>query len=658
MAVTLPGIQPAVEIDPLFTAPAVTSDNNTVFSVGSPGSFTVTSTGVDTPLVRVTGPLPRGVQAISGTFPDGDFNGTATIDGTPTEIGVFRLTIDACNGAGCVSQAFVLEVTGAPAFTSRSAAAFGTDGAGTFGVAATGDPSPVITQTGLPPWAFLTNNGDGKASLTALPPPVGAANAYPVQLTAYNGIGAPATQTFTLRVVTAVTVTPSTAHLVPGSQPLRAFSRGFSQQLRATGRYPDGTTGDITDSVTWSSSNEGVASITPGALATAHALGTATVTAASASPLAGTAAVTVAKPLSIAVTPATIELTPNQTQQYTATGCYADPCSDAAHNFDITGNVTWSSLNSNVRVAADGLATAQTGGPGAVFADIVSTAGDVSGSADVTVTHGDVTSVEVTPGNRTVNVGTTVRYSATLVHADGTRLPSTNVTWSSADVSGTGVATIGPGGDAFGAFLDCGDICCACLRTRQSECTLVCETIENASTGRVLRDSGVILRLIEIKSRFLRVQKIDIELQAADFDFDRPGRSGALQNARDQFKSFCLSDRRVVPLDDCDASEQIDNRADDERLAQIHSQGQGLQNEIVVVTIKDYAGQAVALAPNHAAKFWIDLSAIAIVGRLRDPALEEIEVEVLPLARKTACYNLRFGIVDRAPNQMVLAVFE
>src|SRR5207302_4839023 len=113
----------------------------------------------------------------------------------------------------------------------------------------------------------------------------------------------------------------------------------------------------------------------------------------------------------------------------------------------------------------------------------------------------------------------------------------------------------------------------------QSECTLVCETIENPPTGRVLRDSGVILRLIEIKSRFLRVQKIDIELQSVDFNFDWSGRRGALQNSSSQIQSLSFPHRRIISLDDCDPSKNIDNCSDNQGFPQIHRQRERLQNK-------------------------------------------------------------------------------
>ena len=56
---------------------------------------------------------------------------------------------------------------------------------------------------------------------------------------------------------------------------------GATQQFTATGTYSDGTSHNVTTSVTWSSSNTGVASIGSSGLATAVAVGTTTITASS-----------------------------------------------------------------------------------------------------------------------------------------------------------------------------------------------------------------------------------------------------------------------------------------------------------------------------------------------------------------------------------------
>jgi hypothetical protein len=91
------------------TAPSITSANSTTFTVGTAGSFTVTTTGTPTPSLTEAGALPSGV-----TFANKG-NGTATLSGTPAAgtAGSYPITITASNGVGTnASQAFTLTVGG------------------------------------------------------------------------------------------------------------------------------------------------------------------------------------------------------------------------------------------------------------------------------------------------------------------------------------------------------------------------------------------------------------------------------------------------------------------------------------------------------------------------------------------------------------------
>jgi hypothetical protein len=90
-------------------APAITSADHTTFTVGSGGSFTVTTTGFPSSSLSESGALPTGV-----TFADNG-DGTATRSGTPAPGagGVYNLTLKASNGAGSdATQAFTLTVNG------------------------------------------------------------------------------------------------------------------------------------------------------------------------------------------------------------------------------------------------------------------------------------------------------------------------------------------------------------------------------------------------------------------------------------------------------------------------------------------------------------------------------------------------------------------
>jgi IPT/TIG domain-containing protein len=88
------------------TAPAITSANNTTFTVGVQGSFVVTASGSPTPSITEAGALPSGVT----------FNtATNTLSGTPaaSTAGPYNITFTASNGAGANAvQNFTLTVGG------------------------------------------------------------------------------------------------------------------------------------------------------------------------------------------------------------------------------------------------------------------------------------------------------------------------------------------------------------------------------------------------------------------------------------------------------------------------------------------------------------------------------------------------------------------
>lgn len=106
------------------TPPTITSANNTTFTVGVAGTFTVTTTGNPNPALSETGTLPSGV-----TFVDKG-NGTATLSGTVPNSsynGTYPLTITAQNSQGTANQAFTLTIAaGTLSITVPSTVSLGT----------------------------------------------------------------------------------------------------------------------------------------------------------------------------------------------------------------------------------------------------------------------------------------------------------------------------------------------------------------------------------------------------------------------------------------------------------------------------------------------------------------------------------------------------
>ena len=173
--------------------PAITSANNTTFTAGTAGSFTVSATGYPTPSLSETGALPSGV-----TFVD-NHNGTGTLSGTPAAGGVFSISFSAQNGIGSpATQAFTLTVSQAPAITSANNVTFVVKTAGSFTVTTTGYPISSITEKGtLPKGLKFVDNKNGTGTLSGTPTATGPTS---ITFTASNGIGSAATQTFTVTV--------------------------------------------------------------------------------------------------------------------------------------------------------------------------------------------------------------------------------------------------------------------------------------------------------------------------------------------------------------------------------------------------------------------------------------------------------------------------
>ncbi|MBT9331512.1 Ig-like domain repeat protein [Paracidobacterium acidisoli] len=179
-------------------ASAITSANNTTFAVGTPGSFTVTTSANPRASLSESGALPSGV-----TFIDNG-NGTATLSGMPAAGagGIYAITITASNGIGPnAAQSFTLTVGQAPAITSPVSTTFTTGVPGAFTIAATGYPTAVLSESGaLPGGVTFTSNANGTATLAGTPA-AGSANTYPLTVMASNGVNPTATQSFTLTVL-------------------------------------------------------------------------------------------------------------------------------------------------------------------------------------------------------------------------------------------------------------------------------------------------------------------------------------------------------------------------------------------------------------------------------------------------------------------------
>ena len=223
--------------------------------------------------------------------------------------------------------------------------------------------------------------------------------------------------------------------------PNSSFALGTTQQMTATGTFSDGSTQDLTNSVTWATVNPSVATVNSQGLATSVAVGNTIVTA-SEFLITGSTTLTVtpAALVSIAVTPAMPSIPLGTQQQFTATGTFTDGSTQ-----NISNTVEWtSSLPTVATISNQGLATSAATGT----TTITATSGPISGSTPLNVTPAVLVSIAVTPADPSIALGDTQQFTATGTFSDSHAQDLTETaTWASDTPSS---ATVNQGGLATG----------------------------------------------------------------------------------------------------------------------------------------------------------------------------------------------------------------
>jgi hypothetical protein len=264
---------------------------------------------------------------------------------------------------------------------------------------------------------------------------------------------------------TAVTVTPARLtgiQVQPGGS---TIPRGTTAAFTATGTFADGTTADVTGSVTWSSSDETVATVsnTPGSqgVATGLKVGGTAITA-TLSGLSGAAklSVTDATVTALAVAPRTSSIAVGARAQLTATATYSDGTQK-----DVTASASWSASDPSVAVSSGAGTAGQVTGIKIGGADVTASFSGKSATARVTVTAATLTQITVTPRTLALVAGLKQNLTATATYSDGSTLDVTGqATWSTDDAMvatasnamGTSglVTAVGPGTTTVHARLD------------------------------------------------------------------------------------------------------------------------------------------------------------------------------------------------------------
>ena len=229
--------------------------------------------------------------------------------------------------------------------------------------------------------------------------------------------------------MTDIIVTPSKVNV----------AKSQAETLKATAIYSDGTSSDITNSVTWVPADTEVATVSAGELAGVKVGGT-TVTATKDGMTSNTVNVTVTDAVitEITVTPAPVKVAKGQTESLTATAIYSDGTGS-----DVTSSVTWVSADTNTAtvVSGTGLLTGVEVGSTSLTAvkdGISSNTVNVSVESALLVTE-----ITVTPSQVDVAKGLEQPLTATATYNDGTKADVTAlVTWISTDAS-TAAVTFG-----------------------------------------------------------------------------------------------------------------------------------------------------------------------------------------------------------------------
>jgi Bacterial Ig-like domain (group 2) len=241
-------------------------------------------------------------------------------------------------------------------------------------------------------------------------------------------------------VLNSITVTSSKA----------SNAAGLTEQFTATGYYSNGSSTNLTSTVSWSSSDSALVSVNASGLATGLKKGSATVTASltpsgASSAIKGSTTQTTTDPVlqAIAVTnhanpPAGL------TDQLIAIGTYSD-----GSTADLTSSVTWSSSNTDrLTVSTSGLATGKAVGTATVTASLTPSADAtaVSGTFNESVlepTPLNIAISYVTSGISSIqNKASTVLQAILSLSDSTTKTVSSLADWVVTTVSGGGSATV------------------------------------------------------------------------------------------------------------------------------------------------------------------------------------------------------------------------
>ncbi len=415
ISVTPPGASIAKGTNLQYTATGTYTDGSTqdltataAWASSMTGFATISSASGSEGLAHATS---SGVTTITATV--GPVSGFTTLTVTPATLVSIAVTPQGAS----IAKGTDLQYTAIGTYTDNSTQDLTTSVGWDSSALAVATISSAAGSQGL---AHATNPGMTTISATS------------------GAITGTATLTVTMATLVSIAVTPAD----------QSIAKGTNLQYTATGTYTDGSTQDLTATVSWSSMTTAVASISSaaGSEGLAHAEGAGTTMIGAASGLVSgstTLTVTPATLVSIEVTPANQTIAKGTNLQFVATGMYTDGTTQV-----LTATAAWSSLSSAVATISSaagslGLAHAEAQGTTTITAKV----GTISGSTQLTVSIATLVSIEVTPFDPTMPKGTSQPFTATGTYTDGSQQDlTTAVTWTSTDANVAFVSNAAPKG--------------------------------------------------------------------------------------------------------------------------------------------------------------------------------------------------------------------
>ncbi|MFZ0939682.1 MAG: Ig-like domain-containing protein [Candidatus Sulfotelmatobacter sp.] len=274
-------------------------------------------------------------------------------------------------------------------------------------------------------------------SWSSAPPSVASISQSGLVLGKLTGSATITARSGTITASDTLVISPAVLMSIAVSPQTVSVPKGAAKQLTAIATFSDGSQQNLTNSATWSIAPSGVATVNATGMVTAQAMGSAAITASSAS-VSGTGALTVlpAVLVSIAVSPQGVSVPKGNTQQLSAIAVFSDGTQQ-----NVTNSTLWSIAPSGVAtVSAAGTVTAQAAGSATVIASL----GSVSGNDTLTVSPAVLVSISIAPSNSSVVLGTSKQLISYGIYSDGTSQDLTqSATWSSANSSTVSVGSAG-----------------------------------------------------------------------------------------------------------------------------------------------------------------------------------------------------------------------